>query len=73
MPFTNDEYSLSNNHKIVPISASGFPNSPSGVWLNIFSERAVRLPSSFNNKSLFCYVKKNPGAIALTLISSSAK
>src|SRR5690606_10164321 len=54
----------------IPLSSSARPNLWYGVFCTILSPREVREPSGLVSNSLFCSVRKNPGATALTLILS---
>src|SRR5699024_8148756 len=73
IPVTNPEYASSVNHNRVPNNSFGSPKRSIGVFVTILFDLAVNEPSSFKSKSLFCFVRKNPGAIALTLNPVFAK
>lgn len=54
------EHESSESHRSVPRRSSGFPKRFIGVCAIILLDRSVRLPSSCNNNSRFCAVKRNP-------------
>ena len=64
-PFTKLAASFETRNKSAPISSSGLPNLPIGVLPRILSVLGVGFPSSVNSSFSFCFVTKNPGAIAL--------
>ena len=51
-----------------PKSSSASPNLFIGVAARILPVRGVGVPSAFHKSAAFCFVEKNPGAIAFTLI-----
>ena len=72
-PVIKPAASLLSRNKSPPSSSSLSPNLPIGVAAKIFPVLAVGVPSSFHKSFAFCFVEKNPGAIALTRIPTFEK
>ena len=70
---TKLETSSSRRNLTAPISSFDSPKRPIGVAARIFPVLGVGVPSSLNKSFSFCFVTKNPGAIAFTLIPVPAK
>jgi len=69
IPVTKEEASGERSQMIVPIKSLGLPNRPMGVCSMIVRPRGVRFPVfSSVKRNRFCFVRKKPGAMALTRI-----
>jgi len=72
-PVINPAASLFRRNKRLPINSSDSPKRPIGVAARILPVRGVGVPSSLNNNLAFCFVEKNPGAIAFTRMPAFEK
>ena len=72
-PVIKPAASLLSENSILPSSSFASPNLPIGVAANIFPVLGVGVPSALNKRLAFCFVEKNPGAMAFTRIPTLEK